>query len=244
MNDIHFIFLDTSTTTGSICLFKNETVVGEKISNFQKSHSEFFNQALSDLLFAEGIGLKDLKFIATSSGPGSFTGIRVGLSLVKTLSYLYNIPIVAFNSLEVIALTYLNSKKNSINRDENIFVMTNAFKNMVYFSKFKFNSDGMKTEIDCQVVSVDELKNLLIGPGVILGDAFEFYSEISAFSQTVGLIIENFKFPMASQLGAQSLVRFLNDESKVWNHVLPLYLKASEAEENLRKGMLKVGRRI
>jgi tRNA threonylcarbamoyladenosine biosynthesis protein TsaB len=77
-----------------------------------KQHASFLHTAIDQLLSENQIQMHQLKAIGVSNGPGSYTGIRVGLAAAKGLSYALQIPMITFNTLEVMAITAVNEIKN------------------------------------------------------------------------------------------------------------------------------------
>jgi len=96
--------IDTSTRKGILCLGKDGRVIAiEPLS--ERLTSEHILPALDSLLKKNGSKVKDLKGIVVSSGPGSFTGLRIGVSLAKSLTYAMKIPLVGISTLDVLALS-------------------------------------------------------------------------------------------------------------------------------------------
>lgn len=96
--------LETSTTVCSVALAKDGVLVSKKEIKTEKfSHSENLNLFIIDVMAASEFELKDLEAIAVSKGPGSYTGLRIGVSTAKGLCYGLGIPLLAINSLKALA---------------------------------------------------------------------------------------------------------------------------------------------
>jgi tRNA threonylcarbamoyladenosine biosynthesis protein TsaB len=106
--------IDTSITNASVCLSKDDKLIGIKINKTLKDHSSWLHPAIKDLLNSAGIHLKDLNAVAVSIGPGSYTGLRIGLSTAKGLCYALEIPLIAIGTLDMMAQA---SSKNNVNTD-------------------------------------------------------------------------------------------------------------------------------
>ncbi len=95
--------IDTATEHASICLSKDGELISLKSNPNQKDHAAFIQPAIKEMLQAVGYKLQDIAAIAVSNGPGSYTGLRVGLSTAKGLCYALNKPLLLINTLEIIS---------------------------------------------------------------------------------------------------------------------------------------------
>lgn len=95
--------IDTALETASVCLAHDEECVGLLENNYQKDHASWLHVAIEKLVSDSGIQLRDIDAFAVSAGPGSYTGLRVGLSAAKGLCYALNKPLISVGTLEVIA---------------------------------------------------------------------------------------------------------------------------------------------
>lgn len=95
--------MDTSTMVGGVALLKDGVTVGEHILNVRATHSERLMSSVEALMAAAGVTPSDLDAIACGVGPGSFTGVRIGVSACKAMAYALSIPIVSVPSLDALA---------------------------------------------------------------------------------------------------------------------------------------------
>src|SRR4051812_44347917 len=123
---MNLLSVDTSGTKGSLALarIENSTVKSlEQVEWTKKAmHSEIATVELEKLLLKTKVELRDLNLLAVNIGPGSFTGLRVGISLVKTLAYSLGLQVHAINSLESLAFSQTKS-------DGSVFVAVKAVQN-------------------------------------------------------------------------------------------------------------------
>src|SRR5699024_1939365 len=96
--------IDTSNEALGIALYQNEKIIAEYISVSKIKHSTRLMPAIAQLMENADVEPKDLEKIIVAKGPGSYTGVRIGLSIAKTLAWSLNIPIVGISSLEALAL--------------------------------------------------------------------------------------------------------------------------------------------
>jgi tRNA threonylcarbamoyladenosine biosynthesis protein TsaB len=101
--------IDTATETASICLANDEAILQIAVNENQKDHASWLQPAIQSLLNKQNIEPSRLNAIAVSNGPGSYTGLRVGLSTAKGLCYSLNIPLITINTLEMMASAFTDT---------------------------------------------------------------------------------------------------------------------------------------
>lgn len=97
------LHIDTATENASICLSKNKEILGFRESREQKNHASFVQPAIQDLMQESGISLAALDSVAVSAGPGSYTGLRVGLASAKGICFALGKPLICLGTLQIIA---------------------------------------------------------------------------------------------------------------------------------------------
>lgn len=95
--------IDTALETACISIAKEGNILEQAINNEQKEHGSFLQTAIKILLKKLGINIKELDAIAVNAGPGSYTGLRVGMASAKGLCYALNKPLITIGSLELLA---------------------------------------------------------------------------------------------------------------------------------------------
>ena len=95
--------IDTAVQTASVCLAEEGVSKGLKINASQKDHAAWLQPAIARLLQEQSLPIHHLKAIAVSAGPGSYTGLRVGMATAKGLCYALNIPLIAISTLKIMA---------------------------------------------------------------------------------------------------------------------------------------------
>lgn len=220
--------LDSSTLMGSAALVIDGKVIGEKASNRQKSHSEVLNSFVEELLTEAKISLSEIDCFAVSKGPGSFTGLRIAGNIGKTFSYVYNKPMVAIDSLTLLAA--------KCPREWPVFSMINAYKNMVYYGLFKKQAGLPEFIHGPSVIPVKSLADIIKEKCLAVGDGYTTYEPYLAPEVKSLLIRDNSVAdqPMASTLGILATEHIHRGLTLDWKSFVPLYIRASEAEENKR----------
>jgi len=95
--------IDTAVQTASVCLSDDDKLLGTRINPTQKDHASWLHIAIKELLEEHSIRPGDLKAVGISAGPGSYTGLRVGMATAKGLCYSLQIPLISINTLRMMA---------------------------------------------------------------------------------------------------------------------------------------------
>ncbi len=95
--------IDTAVETASVCLSENEDLMGLAINDQQKDHASWLHPAIKKLLSDNNMSIQDIEAIAVTIGPGSYTGLRIGLSAAKGLCFALEKPLISVNTLEMMA---------------------------------------------------------------------------------------------------------------------------------------------
>jgi tRNA threonylcarbamoyladenosine biosynthesis protein TsaB len=95
--------IDTATESGSIALSRDEKIAMVMINEDQKDHAAWIHNAIDEMMTQSGHSLKELDAVAVTAGPGSYTGLRVGMSTAKGLCYALHIPLITESTLKMMA---------------------------------------------------------------------------------------------------------------------------------------------
>lgn len=99
----YILHINTALETASVSLAENDVVILERRNDVQKEHASFLHQAIAEMMQEAGIALKILNGVAVIHGPGSYTGLRVGLAAAKGICYGLSVPLITVNTLEWMA---------------------------------------------------------------------------------------------------------------------------------------------
>lgn len=225
---------ETSTLLGSVAVLENERVLACEESPRQGSHSDVLNIFIEKALTSAGKKLSDINVFASGIGPGSFTGIRISLNTIKTLAYCYDKPVIGINSLSTLAAQCAVALSESRLEGKPIVAMINAYKNMVYTATYRFIDGRLNETKPPEVVRVQNLDNYFSEKSFVCGDGFIAYEKY--FSPAVKeKMLRNKIVTDEPHANCTGLLAFQNSQqTHAWNVLLPLYLRASEAEENLQ----------
>jgi len=204
--------VDTSNKIASVAVFENENNLGEKFSDDQKTHSEKVLPLVDSLLKKLNIDIKEIDKFVVCTGPGSFTGIRIGVSLIKGIAEGLNKP--------VIGVTALQGLLNTL--EDNVCAIIDARHDNVY-AQYKIN--GTYNEPDC--VNINELIEKMPKDNItFVGDAILVHKEL--IENNNYNIKENVLIQSASDLISYALKN--NLEAKNVSEVNPIYLRKAQPE--------------
>lgn len=196
-----------------------------------RGHAEFLNLAIQKLLNESGHTAADLDLIAVDQGPGSFTGIRVAISVARTLCYILQKPGFVCTSAEILCR---QTQMHFSEKNEVVYGI-NAFKNLIFFTETFVKHQKPKIEV-LSPAQVEQRLEVSKSPRLWLGDGLQMYKQFFSpqFLEKIIVPPSELIFPTATALA------FLAKESKKeqwtmdWKLIAPLYLRDSAAEENLR----------
>lgn len=142
---MYTLFIDTHFSKVTIIIYKDYKVISKIEEESNQSHSVITMPLIESILNNNSIDINEIKEIVVVNGPGSFTGVRIGVTIAKTISYCLNIPIKVVSSLEVLAcqITAKNNKIVALNDRNGYFVgefdsCNNPIKDFIYISNAEY----------------------------------------------------------------------------------------------------------
>jgi tRNA threonylcarbamoyladenosine biosynthesis protein TsaB len=219
--------LDTATLVSSVALATRDTLLAEITLQTKKTHSELLMPHIAKLIDMAEVAKSDIKAVAVSIGPGSFTGLRIGLSTAKTLAYALHIPLVGVPTLA--AMAYGCPVPGVI-----LAPMLDAQKGNVYQALFEWQEGELREIQPAVVMKVDTALEQLCQydrPVMLLGEAAVMYrEEIKRSGKNLILAESHVIIQRASSvagLGFKLLEQGMEDDVM---KLEPLYIRRSEAE--------------
>lgn len=213
--------IDTSSFPASVAIADNGILMGEYVIRNQRKHSQNIMMMTERLFDDLGMDISDIDVFSVTSGPGSFTGLRIGISSVRAFAQAMKKPVAPVNTLEALAYNFSLS-------DAVIVPMLDARRDEVFTAAYKFNN-GTATEITppC-VMTISEICEKYKDSDVIMtGDgAIIHRDELDGFK----LAPLNLAETRASSLALAAYKKAEKNELCDYNHVSPLYLRKSQAE--------------
>ncbi len=220
--------ITTSSARAGLALYEDSQLVFLAENSNQRTHSDWVHVALNDGLTKSHWQLKDLTHIAIDRGPGSFTGVRVGFNLAKSLCFALDTYLWTTSSLEILLAEQPGPSA----------ALTNAYRNMVYIAT---NADHGSGRIEPSAMTLKDAGKILQAEPKwnLVGDAFAAYPAFGIQAQGLGLKPPTFErfYPSVENLAGLALKQQASAWTKDWKSIIPLYIRASEPEENAKQSV-------
>jgi len=215
---VRLLALETSTLAGGVALLDGERVIGEYLLDVRVTHSERLMPAIDRLLTDAGWNIGTLDGLAVAVGPGSFTGLRIGLSTAKGLAWARGIRVAAVPTLDALAAALPFCAMP-------VCPVLDARKGEVYCSLYRWDGTGMSREWEYLAVAPEDLAARLGEPTVLLGDG-----AAGIVSRYARLAPPHRHLPSAAAVAVLGRARFRAGETVSAAELSPLYLRPSQAE--------------
>ena len=225
--------IDSSSSVATCALLRDDCLLSEYVINNKREHSVLIMNIVEMLLADNAIDIDDVDGFVVSKGPGSFTGLRIGMATIKGLAFGANKPYVSVSSLDALAYS-------SINFNGIICPIMDALRDSVYTCLYKNENGNLQPLIDYSALDLEELVSLLkekddnilfTGDGII-----KHKSYLQEHLPNAIFAPNHLSLVRASSLGELGLKLLLNGKCDDVNSA-PLYLKKPQAQRELEKRM-------
>ena len=228
--------IDTSSNICSVAVLEDTDVIIEKHIEGQSTHSVKLMPLIDEILKSTNLSLYDFDIYSCSIGPGSFTGIRIGVSTIKAFSDVTSINIVGVNSLESLAYNVFNS--NFKNDAKLICSMIDAKNDNVYFGMFEKENNTLKQILELKADNIENiieyLKKYHSSKIIFVGNGCEKHQYLlqKHFSKST-FVEDKHNKQTATSVGISAFYNYKNGNYGDSNFLVPMYLKKSQAERAL-----------
>lgn len=229
---MRILAVDTSTTAATAAIMEDGRLVSETILNISRAHSQRIMGLIDELFKKSGLQPSDMDLFACSSGPGSFTGLRIGASIIKGMAQTIGKPVVAVPTLD--ALAY-----NLFNCSGIVCPMLDAQRGMVYSGLYTWDKGQLHKKEDLRVIHIDDLLELINREAVhatFLGDAaalFEGNLRNSLGSYSIAPADQ--LLPRAASCAAVALDMYGRGIYDTYDSFRLTYIRKSQAEVEYEK---------
>lgn len=222
---MYILGIETSTTTGSVAVVSEDGVIAKYSLNIEVTHSERLMSTVDRVLKDTGLSMADMDGYAVAIGPGSFTGLRIGLAAVKGLALVTGKPVAAVPTLKALAwnLPYAAHP---------ICPMLDARKNEVYAAIFRFEGPALVHVMAEAVISLNRLSERVSMMTIFTGEASHlFRKEIDdLFGDRALFAPLSAILPSAAAVAAIGMDMIKSGKQADLDSLTPMYIRRPEAE--------------
>ena len=230
--------LESSAVSAGAAIIKDGKLIAETYLNLGLTHSETLMTLIDSCLKNAGLNIGDIDAFAVAQGPGSFTGIRIGISAVKGLVFGSEKPVYGISTLEALAC-------GALLEEHLICPVMDARCNQVYTAAFTYRNGALCRELEDSALKLDAFyeyikqqnkKVLLLGDGALLTERYLLEKEDIRFT----VFPEIFRYQHAAGVAIAAWMRYNNGETgQNGALLLPSYLRLPQAERERIKGAKK-----
>ena len=212
--------IETSSKNCSVSISENGKIIGLKEQSFDEySHSKSLHVFIDEIFKKTKLSPQKLSAVAISEGPGSYTGLRIGVSAAKGICVALNLPLIAIDTMQILA--------RKIECAEGYIISAmDARRDEIYYSVFKSNNCKIPIKVgktDCMIIKSNSFSNYFESSIVnFVGNCNE---KINKFLNHDNIIFSDFMLPSANEMGIISFSRFKKSEFEDVSDFQPKYLK-------------------
>ena len=229
--------IDTSSMAASVAVLEDNKLICEYTINTKKTHSQKLMPMIENMLGLSDLNVREIDAIAVCEGPGSFTGLRIGMATAKAIAHVNDIPVIGVNSLEALAA-------NMNLCDKKICSILDAQRNQVYTGRYQYEGTKLVEIKEIGIQQIDELLEELAQSGeqwILVGEAVYKYEDKIREISNIEIPAASNNVTKAGSLCSVAKVKF--DEGKdIFDcyTVNPLYIRKSQAEEQYEEKQRKL----
>lgn len=225
MSDKLLLLVDTATSAGSVALCRGTALLGEFVLNVRTNHTDRLLQLVHQLLDVTGVPLAQLDALGVVLGPGSFTGLRVGVATVKGLALALKKPVVGVSSLQALAMQAPLAAYP-------VCALLDARKSEVYAGLYAWEDDQLLPLRDEAVLPPHKLLESLPSEVLFVGDGALAYHDLiqEHFTGTAHFAPWPLHVPRASSCAPLALALLRENRTLALESLVPTYIRPSEAE--------------
>ncbi|MFH1782804.1 MAG: tRNA (adenosine(37)-N6)-threonylcarbamoyltransferase complex dimerization subunit type 1 TsaB [Candidatus Omnitrophota bacterium] len=221
---LKIIGIDTSSKFLSIGLSEDSSMITEEHKLLDRSHSRFLIPYIEDMLKKQDISIDEIDCFFIGLGPGSFTGLRIGVSTVKGLGMGSHKTCMGVPSIDAIAM-------NVGNEGDTIVPVIDAKRSLVYTSVYTMKKNIRKNETGHLLVNIDTLMEKVSEGSIFLGDGLTLYKDdIKKKCKRAVFMEEKYWYPKASNIIKLGLEKLKTSKNNDLSELDPIYLYAKDCQ--------------
>ena len=222
---MYILGIETATKTGGVAIVSETGVLAEYTLNIEVTHSERLMSTVDRVLKDTGFTLANMDGFGVSMGPGSFTGLRIGLSTIKGLAFATGKPVAAVPTLKALVWNIPFSRYP-------VCPLLDARKSEVYAALYRHDGRNYVQEIPDMVISLAEMAKKISGDVLFTGEgAHLFAGDIKTiFGDRAHFAPLSSSVPSASSVAEVALMMLNAGHQTVPDALVPMYIRRPEAE--------------
>ncbi len=215
---------------GSVALISDGNCLYEQSLLSKKTHSKRLLPAIEQAMIETELNWNGLDGLAVSIGPGSFTGIRIGLTTIKAIAMATGLPLMGIASLDGLASQFAHSQLQ-------ICPILDARKNEVYTALFQDQNGSMSRISEYMVLAAERLCQKITIPTLFVGDGVAPYRDLikEILAELAIFAPAQLHFPRAAAIGQLAIKKYQQADFIDPATAVPIYIRPSEAEINYKK---------
>jgi tRNA threonylcarbamoyladenosine biosynthesis protein TsaB len=229
MADVLILAIETATGCGGVSLTQGGVDEGRVLAEYtlqpEITHSRRLLGSIGAMMEAAGVGWSDLDAVAVSLGPGSFTGLRIGMAAAKGIAMGASLPLLGVPTLDGLAAQATPTELP-------LCCLLDARKQQVYAAFYSFKTGRCLRTSDFMVVSAEQLAQRIQEPTLVVGPGINACQSTLAGQPLARLAPAGLLHPRAAFIGFVGAAMLAQGQGN--DDLVPLYVRASEAELNLR----------
>jgi tRNA threonylcarbamoyladenosine biosynthesis protein TsaB len=215
----HLLCIETATTVCSVCVTADDKILAHKEINNGFSHAENLHVFIQDVLKEANLSIKQINAVVISKGPGSYTGLRIGVSTAKGLCYALQIPLISIDTLQSMAYAIAQIK----NEDALYCPMLDARRMEVYCAVYDKNLETI-TPVNALVVDEKSVEVFNLKKAIyFFGDGMPKVKQLLQNNNKAFFIDEI--FPSAKNIATLAFTKFSKKQFEDIAYFEPFYLK-------------------
>lgn len=226
--------LDSATESATAAILEEDKLLGEITFNYKKQHSTIMMPMIDSLLKNTGLSIDDIDGFVVSKGPGSFTGLRIGMATIKGLAQPTEKPFISISTLDALA-------NNLFFTGGIICPIMDALRGNVYTNFYRFNGDMLVSMEESQILSLEDLIQKLRNfkePIYFIGDGtYKFKQVLMDSLSNVFFAPAHLNVVKASSLGEIGMKLLKSGTKEDIFTSAPTYLRPSQAEREYEEKM-------
>ena len=222
---MYILGIETATKTGGVAIVSENGVLAEYTLNIEVTHSERLMSTVDRVLKDTGFTLANIDGYGVSIGPGSFTGLRIGLSTIKGLAFATGKPVAAVPTLKALAW-------NTPFPHYPVCPLLDARKQEVYAALYRRNGRNTIQEMPDTVISLAEMAGRITGEVLFTGEGARLFAEDiqKIFGDRAYFAPLSSSVPSAASVAEIALMMFKRGERTDPDELVPMYIRRPEAE--------------